>query len=448
MKFIALGANLDSRFGTPVETLAAARAAVALAGMSVTGASRIWKTAPVPADQPWYYNQILSIDTDLSPRDLLAQLLAIEEDFGRVRTHKNAPRVLDLDLLAYDDVVLREDDYCIVPHPRMHERSFVLLPLRDIAPHWVHPVVGKTVVELLSGIEYSGADALALPCSQHRFATHASSDDGAAFHVMGIVNVTPDSFSDGGLCFSTEDAVGQALSMVQAGATILDIGGESTRPDAQPVSPEQEQDRILPVIERLVRLVKGRDVMVSVDTRHAATMRAAIAAGAGMVNDVSALSDPEAIGVLTAHPEVFACVMHMQGTPQTMQKEPHYDDVVEDVLAFLWGRLEQAQNAGIGHHRLIADVGIGFGKTLAHNLTLLAHIGRFHDLGVPLLLGTSRKRFIAGVDESAQSPSDRLGGSLASVLHGAEKGVQIMRVHDVPQTVQALKLRQAIQGAV
>lgn len=443
MKLVALGANLESRYGSPVHTLEAARAELAARGLKVAARSRVWKTAPVPAGQPWYYNQILAVETDLPPAALLRLLLAVETDFGRVREARNAPRVLDLDLLAYDDAVLHEDEACIVPHPRMHERSFVLLPLRDIAPFWVHPVAGRDVVDLLSDIAWRREDAAPLVPDWHRFAA----GEGRACHVMGVVNVTPDSFSDGGRFKDAEDAAEHALEMMQAGAEILDIGGELTRPGAAPVTPEEEQARIIPVIERLSRLLRGRDVVISADTRHAATMEAAIRAGAGMINDISGLTGDGALEVLAHHPHVFACIMHMQGGPQTMQNAPHYDDVVEDVTGWLWDRLEAAQNAGIGPHRLVVDPGIGFGKTLEHNLALLSRLEVFQDLGVPVLLGTSRKSFIAKIDPAAAQADARLGGSLASALWGVQKGAQILRVHDVAPTVQAVRVWTAIAGA-
>lgn len=443
MKLVALGANLESRYGSPVSTLEAARAELNARGLKIAARSRIWKTAPVPAGQPWYYNQIVVVETDLQALDLLRLLLSIEADFGRVREARNAPRVLDLDLLAYDDAVLREDEECLVPHPRMHERSFVLLPLRDIAPFWRHPALGRDVVDLLGDIVYKREDAIPLVADDHRFAT----GEGRACHVMGVVNVTPDSFSDGGRYLDIENAAGHALELMQAGANILDIGGESTRPGAAPVGEAEEQARIVPVIERLGRLLRGRDVMISADTRHAATMEAAIKAGAGMINDVSGLTGDGALDVLARHPHVHACIMHMQGAPQTMQDAPQYEDVVEDVVAWLWGRLEAAQNAGIAPHRLCVDPGIGFGKSLGHNLALLARLEAFQDLGVPVLLGTSRKSFIAKIDAAGTETDARLGGSLASALWGVQKGAQILRVHDVAQTVQAIKVWGAIAAA-
>lgn len=260
--------------------------------------------------------------------------------------------------------------------------------------------------------------------------------------IMGIVNVTPDSFSDGGQHDTTDRAVAHALKLVAEGADILDIGGESTRPGAAPVSALEEQARVLPVLRALAQA--GCGVPVSVDTRNASTMRAALEEGAAMINDITALlGDPQAFEVVR-DTNCFVCLMHMQGRPQTMQKNPHYNNVVEDVFKFLSSRILDCDTNGIDKKRLIVDPGIGFGKDLSHNLDLLHQLDRFASLGVPLLLGVSRKRFIAHICEGADV-KDRLPGSLAAALYGLTRGARILRVHDVAQTVQALKVWRAIE---
>ena len=270
-------------------------------------------------------------------------------------------------------------------------------------------------------------------------AHHLAVPDGYPVQIMGIVNVTPDSFSDGGRYKLTEDAVQHAMNLYEQGAHILDIGGESTRPGADIVSPAQEIDRVCPVIEKLRHL----DVVISIDTRNAQTMKAALAAGADMINDVTALQDdPEKMKA--AKSADFICLMHMQGQPQTMQENPEYSDVVEDVYVFLAERIQACVDSGIDKQKLIADPGIGFGKSLAHNLQLLQKLDRFQDLGVRLLLGTSRKTFISKIDSGA-GVNERLGGSIASVLWGVQKGCSIVRVHDVAATRQALAVQRAIQ---
>ncbi len=263
-----------------------------------------------------------------------------------------------------------------------------------------------------------------------------------AFSIMGIVNVTPDSFSDGGRFLSSQDAIAQAMKLVEEGADILDIGGESTRPGAEPVSESEELDRVIPVIEALA---VGADTKISIDTRNAATARAAIKAGASIWNDVSALSYDEASIETAAALGCEVVLMHAQGDPQVMQDDPHYEDVVMEVLAYLAGRVELSIAAGIDRAKIIADPGIGFGKTLAHNLALLAGLDRFQALDVPILLGASRKRFIASLDRPGPA-ADRLGGSIAAVLAGYARGASVFRVHDVAETRQALKIAQAIES--
>lgn len=253
--------------------------------------------------------------------------------------------------------------------------------------------------------------------------------------LMGIVNATPDSFADGG----AYDPVAQGRRLADEGAAILDIGGESTRPGAAPVAPDEERRRVLPVI----RALAGVTPYLCVDTRHAATMTAALAAGANMVNDVSALADPAALPLLAARPDVPICLMHMRGEPTTMQDAPEYADVVTEVCAFLAQRVRVCERAGIARARLVLDPGIGFGKTLEHNTALLRSIDRLKSLGCPVLIGASRKTFIAALSRG-EPPAERLPGSLAVALHAAMGGAAILRVHDVGATAQALAVARAL----
>lgn len=259
--------------------------------------------------------------------------------------------------------------------------------------------------------------------------------------LMGVVNVTPDSFSDGGIFADAGEAVAHGLRLVEDGADILDIGGESTRPGAAAVSVEEEHARVLPVIERLAQ---ETDALISVDTRKPETARAAVAAGAGVWNDVSALTyAPDSIETAAA----LGCgvvLMHAQGDPETMQRDPRYENVVEDVLTFLKDRIEACIAAGIARDKLIIDPGVGFGKTLEHNLALVAALDRFAAIGPPVLLGASRKSFIAALDRDGPAKG-RLGGSLAAALSGWRRGAAIFRVHDVAETRQALAVFDAIE---
>lgn len=255
---------------------------------------------------------------------------------------------------------------------------------------------------------------------------------------MGIINITPDSFSDGGLYDHAEIAVEHGLRLIDEGADILDIGGESTRPGAEPVSVQQEIDRVLPVIEEL----KDCPAKLSIDTYHAETMKAALAAGASIINDVTALTgDDNSLEVALGAEQI--CLMHMLGKPQTMQDDPQYQDVVEDVYAYLKERIETCVSAGISKDKLVVDPGIGFGKTLDQNLKLLKNLSRFKDLGVAVLLGASRKRFIEAIS-GEKNPQERVPGSLATVNWGLSCGVDIVRVHDVAETRQAMLVYQAI----
>jgi dihydropteroate synthase len=257
--------------------------------------------------------------------------------------------------------------------------------------------------------------------------------------IMGVVNVTPDSFSDGGLHATTGAAIAHARKLAGEGADILDIGGESTRPGSDPVGAEEEGARILPVIEGL----NNSGAILSADTRKSAIMRQAAAAGAHILNDVSALSyDSESLRI-AAETGLPVVLMHTLGDPKTMQDSPEYEDVALEVFDYLSGRIEACGRAGIEANKIIADVGIGFGKTLEHNLELLNALSLFHGLGVALLLGASRKRFIGTLagepDARARAP-----GSIAAALCGVSQGIQIVRVHDVVATRQALTIWKAI----
>jgi len=256
--------------------------------------------------------------------------------------------------------------------------------------------------------------------------------------VMGILNVTPDSFSDGGRFVVPDDALVQAERMIAEGADILDIGGESTRPGAAAVSLDEEMARVLPLIERVAAEF---DVPVSIDTSKPELMRAAVAAGAAMINDVSALRAPGAVAVVAAL-GVPVCLMHMQGEPRTMQAAPQYDDVLADVIRFLGDRVAVCVAAGIARERLLIDPGFGFGKTLQHNLALLRGLGQFRQLGLPILVGISRKSMLGAI--TGKPVGERQTASVAAALMAVERGARIVRVHDVAAMVDALRLWRAV----
>lgn len=257
-------------------------------------------------------------------------------------------------------------------------------------------------------------------------------------HVMGIVNVTPDSFSDGGCYASIDNAISHALQLMDEGADILDIGGESTRPGATPVALQEELSRVIPVIEALRQVVK---VPISIDTYKPEVMRLAIQAGADMVNDVRALQEPGALDIVAAS-NAGICLMHMQGTPQTMQLDPVYEDVVAEVQGFLTTRLNAAQALGITAERIVLDPGFGFGKRTVHNITLIKQLAQLTTIGRPLLVGLSRKSVLGAI--TGNDEQQRLYAGIAASVISAMKGAKILRVHDVKATVDALKVVAAI----
>ncbi|MCE0171642.1 dihydropteroate synthase [Klebsiella pneumoniae] len=260
-------------------------------------------------------------------------------------------------------------------------------------------------------------------------------------HVMGILNVTPDSFSDGGSHNSLIEAVKHANLMINAGATIIDIGGESTRPGAAEVSVEEELARVIPVVEAIAQRF---EVWISVDTSKAEVIRQSARAGAHIINDIRSLTEPGALQA-AAETGLPVCLMHMQGQPKTMQEAPKYEDVFADVERFFNEHIVRCEQAGIAKEKLLLDPGFGFGKNLSHNYQLLARLGEFHHFGLPLLVGMSRKSMVGQLLNVG--PSERLNGSLACAVIAAMQGAQIIRVHDVKETVEALRVVEATLAA-
>ncbi|MEP7703304.1 dihydropteroate synthase [Paraglaciecola sp. 25GB23A] len=252
--------------------------------------------------------------------------------------------------------------------------------------------------------------------------------------VMGILNVTPDSFSDGGIFVQIDQAFSQVQQMVEAGASFIDVGGESTRPGAKAVSEQQELERVIPIIEAIHQRF---DCVISIDTSKALVMSEAVAAGASLINDVRALQEEGAL-IAAAKAQVPVCLMHMQGQPRTMQTAPEYHDVVNDVIEFLKKRIDSCFQAGIEAHNIIVDPGFGFGKNLAHNYQLLANLDKLKQLNTAILIGLSRKSMIGNVVNRAVN--ERLAGSISAALLAVQQGAQIIRVHDVKETVDAIKI--------
>ncbi|MEX5529313.1 dihydropteroate synthase [Pseudomonas syringae] len=265
--------------------------------------------------------------------------------------------------------------------------------------------------------------------------------DLAHTHVMGILNATPDSFSDGGRYSQLDAALRHAEAMVQAGATLIDVGGESTRPGARPVSASEEVERVAPLVEVIAREL---DVIISVDTSTPEVMLATAGLGVGLINDVRALQRPGALEA-AASTGLPVCLMHMLGEPGTMQNDPHYDDLVGEVCAFLAERMKQCVAAGIGQQQIILDPGFGFAKTLEHNLSLFKHMEALHALGRPLLVGVSRKSMIGAV--LGRPVDQRLSGGLALAVLAMAKGARILRVHDVAETADVVRMIAAVEAA-
>lgn len=303
--------------------------------------------------------------------------------------------------------------------------------------------MGNQTGEILTYLDVARSDESQFTESLGRLSARRQPARGLDFSdvmVMGIVNTTPDSFSDGGAFLDPDLAIKHGQKLAQEGAHILDIGGESTRPGAEEVSLEEELCRVLPVIEAL----SGKGHLISIDSRKSRVMEKALEKGACVINDVSALQfDPEST-FIAARAECPVVLMHAQGTPQTMQDKPQYEHVVLDIYDWLEARISEAEQSGIDRAHIIADPGIGFGKTLEHNLQLMSHLSVFHGLGVPLLVGASRKRFLGDIT-GEKDPQARVSASVTAALHAARQGVHIVRVHDVRQTVQALTTYKNIQ---
>jgi dihydropteroate synthase len=261
--------------------------------------------------------------------------------------------------------------------------------------------------------------------------------------VMGVLNVTPDSFSDGGRFAGCDAAVAHALEMVEAGATLIDVGGESTRPGSQPVPEDEQVRRVVPVIEEIVH--RGAPALVSIDTTRATVARAALDAGAALVNDISAARDDAGMLPLIAQRSIPIVLMHMKGTPATMQVDPTYDDVTRETLDFLRDRVVAAEGVGVAPHRVLIDPGIGFGKTMAHNLELLRRQRELTTLGRPVVIGTSRKGFIGRITNEPE-PARRLLGTAACVAWSVANGAAVVRVHDVGAMSQVVRMTEAIRS--
>lgn len=449
---IALGSNMGDRIRNIEDALTEMRKKLA-----VRKVSPLYETKPMYyKDQDRFINGACEIETDLDPIGLLDVLQSIENDLGRQRTIDKGPRPIDLDVLLYDQQQLFHERL-EVPHKLMHEREFVLRPLSDIVPQAVVRSASlpsgsrRTVAELYLGL--SARDRSMSPVTQltPHLPLLRSSDPTRSTSIMAILNMTPDSFSDGGV-HSIDNIESTVKSFIAHGATIVDIGGQSTRPNATLLSPEEELFRILPIIQAIRRIPSASNLAISIDTFYSSVASAAIAAGADIINDVSAgLLDPEMLPTVGRLNKTII-LMHMRGNPHTMTKLTDYPyGVVEGVAQELSQRVQVALDAGIPPWRIILDPGIGFAKNQAQNLELLRRLGelRHHTgssgalAGFPWLLGTSRKGFVGKIT-NAPDPASRQMGTATTVTASIAGGADIVRVHDVAEMQQVVKMADAI----
>ena len=445
--YLGLGTNLGDRSKNLQDAVEALSPLV-----KIKRASPVYETEPWGyTEQPSFFNQVVEGTTDLSPLDLLVYLKQLEVRLGRKATFLYGPRQIDIDILLYDDQVVNLPNLTI-PHALIPERAFVLVPLADLAPHYQHPLIKKTIQELVSEIDTTGVHPVQNSAHSARSPRPFPLAWDKKTYVMGILNLTPDSFSGDGLMSSSDlvsSAVAQAHRFVEAGADILDLGGESTRPGSSPVSTTQEIGRVLPVIRALV--AEGLDTILSVDTYKAKVAEVALQAGADWINDVWALrADTEMAGVaarykcpiILMHNRIKANSADLQERLGGRYTGIHYKNLVEDVKRELLESVALARAAGISDQHILLDPGLGFGKTVEQSLELLNRLDEIRQLGFPILLGPSRKSFIGYTLNLP--PDQRVEGTAAAVAIGIVRGANIIRVHDVEAMLRVARMTDAI----
>lgn len=447
---IALGSNIGDR----VNMIEKACEMMPARGINVKATSLLYETAPMyVTDQDAFYNGVCEVVTSLSPHGLLDALQAIENDLGRKRIIDKGPRNIDLDIILYDDQRI-SDDRLNIPHKLILEREFVLRPLADLIPQEILPAPfdAQSVTGHLTALDKNSSNGRPLAVTQlaPNLPHIKPSDPERPTMVMAIINVTPDSFSDGGMHTACD---GSGLSsivrqFIRSGASIIDVGGQSTRPNAERLSPNEELARVLPAIKLIRNVARGSNVAISVDTFYAEVAQAAIAAGADIVNDVSAgILDAEMLPtVAKLHKTII--LMHMRGDPSTMNSMTSYPEgIIRGVGKELLDRVAAAEAAGVARWRMILDPGIGFAKTEAHNLELLRKsedLRSFPGLhGIPWLIGPSRKGFIGKIT-GVKEASRRVWGTAAAVTASVRAGADIVRVHDVAEMRHVVQMADAI----
>lgn len=436
---LGLGTNLGDR----LQNIRAAMGSLAAIG-TIRRTSLLYETPPAYiTDQPPFLNCALQLDTALSPEELLAAAEKIMAEMGRVRDVRYGPRVIDIDILFYEDLCLEQSDL-VIPHRLLAERSFVLGPLQDMVPDWVHPTLGKTIQTLWNELD----DHAILPVTP---VAGELWPWGPKSYIMGIVNVTPDSFSGDGLIQNKGDhiqrIVEQAQQFAALGADLLDVGGQSTRPGHELVSIDEELARVVPAIRAIRQSV---DLPISVDTFRWEVAAEALNAGAHLLNDIWGLGYARQIAMLAADYDVPLVLMHNRmatGYADELQIKPgpayEYNDVALDVCQELNQRLEMAHDLGVPRWNLISDPGIGFGKSQEQQLDLINRLDHLKTLQYPILFGASRKSFI-GKLLGGLPPDERVEGTLAANVLAIVRGADIIRVHDVDEAVKAAKIADAI----
>ncbi|KAI9298581.1 Dihydropteroate synthase [Neoconidiobolus thromboides FSU 785] len=438
---IAFGSNLGDRYKNIVDGIKSLKEA----GCELLDTSFLYETAPMYVlDQPKFLNGACKVRTTLSPLDLLKTLKKIEQELGRTPTIRNGPRLVDLDILYYDNVEM-DTEVLTLPHPRIAEREFVLQPLNDISPDWEHPKLHNTVKQLLFRLTYDQGHSevvKVLPLKNQEYWYW-----GSKTYIMGILNITHDSFSDGGDYLDLSSAVIQAKKLINDGADILDIGGASTRPDADPISVEEEIARVVPVISKLRE--EGLKCLISVDTFHSKVAEEAIKAGADLINDVSGGGrDPKMFEVM-AHCNVPVCLMHMRGDSKTMNSLTQYGSGEEgQVMRYVQLELSKfigrAISSGVYRWNIIVDPGIGFAKNTEQNLELIRSLPQIGKCGsFPCLFGASRKRFIGSIT-GRENPKERDWGTAATCTAAIAGGADILRIHEVKELKDVIVVSDAL----
>ncbi|KAL4807238.1 Dihydropteroate synthase-like protein [Aspergillus unguis] len=450
--FIALGSNVGER----VEMIERACLEMDRANIKVKRTSSLFETAPMYyLDQEPFMNGVCEVETTLDPLELLDTLQSIELGLGRKKLIDKGPRSIDLDILLYDHQVFT-DDRLNIPHKLMLERDFVLRPLSQLIPNEIppHQTNKTTYQEHLASLPPPSPTPVATTYISPHFPPLRATDPLRKTHIMAILNLTPDSFSDGGKHSTDLQTLTSTIhSFIASGATIIDIGGESTRPGSVPVGAEEELRRVIPAIKHIRAMPEAKNIAISVDTYRAAVAEQALAAGADIINDVSAGSlDPEMLSVVAKSGKAIV-LMHMRGSPSTMTKLTEYPHgVIPDVGSELLERIAAAEAAGIRRWRMILDPGLGFAKNMPEDLEILKNLETLRS-GVPglqyfpWLMGPSRKRFIGkltGMDKA----SERTWGTAATVTASVAGGADIVRVHDVKEMWQVARVADAIYRGV